>query len=268
MRPPIKWHGGKYYQTETLLSLTPEHTHYVETHAGGLNMLWAKDPHGISEVINDLNHHLTNFYKILRCEQRFPVFQQAIELTPFSRHEFDQTFSQGISDSIGHAVQFFIQNRMSRQGLGKDFATLSKTRTRRGMNEQVSSYLSSIEGLPEIHERLRRVVIECDHAPHVIKREDSEHTFFYCDPPYPHWVRSSTNEYGEWEMSEEEHVELLETLSAIRGKFLLSTYPNDLYWDYAAENGWWYVDLEIDNKASSGKTKRKMTERIFGNYHE
>ena len=60
---------------------------------------------------------------------------------------------------VERAVNFFIRCRQSRAGCFKDFATLSRTRTRRGMNEQASAWLTVIDGLPEVHARLKRVVI-------------------------------------------------------------------------------------------------------------
>jgi hypothetical protein len=41
------------------------------------------------------------------------------------------------------------------------------------MNEQASSWLTAIDGLPEIHERLKRVVVLNEDAVTVIRREDS-----------------------------------------------------------------------------------------------
>jgi hypothetical protein len=55
-------------------------------------------------------------------------------------------------------------------------------------------------------------------------------------------------------------------LGAVRGKFLLSGYRNALY-DAAAERyGWRRTDIQIDNKASSKKTKPTKTECLWSNY--
>ena len=36
---PLKWHGGKHYLADRIISLIPPHTHYVEPYAGGLSVL-------------------------------------------------------------------------------------------------------------------------------------------------------------------------------------------------------------------------------------
>lgn len=226
---------------------------------------------GHSEVVNDVNWMLTNFWKVLQLDAELERFTRIVEATPFSEYEFDASecgFQGPGSISVHHAVWFFIRYRQSRQGIGNDFATLSRNRTRRGMNEQVSSWLTAIEGLPEIHERLKRVVILCHDALSVIKSQDGQNTMFYLDPPYLHSTRSGklANKDYEFEMTEEDHARLLRSLTEVEGHFILSGYRSDLYDSFASVNAWRRVDIEIDNKASSAKTKEKKIECLWMNY--
>ena len=134
------------------------------------------------------------------------------------------------------------------------------------MNEQVSAWLTAVEGLPKIHERLKTVVILNDDALSVIRSQDGPHTLFYCDPPYLHETRTSTNAYGDNEITVEQHRELLDVLTNIEGKFILSGYPSGLYEEFAQRHGWQRQDILIDNKASSKKTKDRKTECLWTNY--
>src|SRR5215213_9321604 len=68
---PLKWHGGKAYLASKIVAMMPSHLHYVEPFAGGLSVLLAKDPEGVSEVVNDLNGGLSNFWHVLRDDARF-----------------------------------------------------------------------------------------------------------------------------------------------------------------------------------------------------
>ena len=147
----------------------------------------------------------------------------------------------------------------------RDFATLSRNRTRSGMNEQVSAWLNVVEGLPDVHERLRSVVILNQSACEVIKKQDGEHTLFYCDPPYLHETRATTGEYA-FEMTESQHRELLDVLSGISGRFMLSGYPSELYREWEERHGWKRHETLIDNKAAAGKVKEKKTECLWCNY--
>ena len=282
LTPPIKWHGGKHYLANWIIEKMPPHLHYVEPYFGGGAVLLARDPdkdwmangktrlpaslHGCSEVVNDVNRELTNFWQVLRDPAQFEKFRTRLEFTPFSAIEWAASAQTSNSaDPIELAAAFFISARQSRQGLMKSFATLSRNRTRRGMNEQVSSYLSAIDGLEDVHQRLRSVVILNDDACTVIRQQDGPHTLFYCDPPYVHDTRTAKDAYAH-EMTLEQHTGLLETLASIQGKFLLSGYRSALYDEFAARLGWRRADRLIDNKASSMKSKETKCECLWMNY--
>jgi DNA adenine methylase len=265
---PIKWHGGKTYLAARIIELMPDHVHYVEPFFGGGAVFFRKPDSLIachSEVINDLFGELVNFWRVLKSESLFVEFEKRMNLTPFAKPVWEDAFDETSDNPVDRASGFFIRYRQSRQGLGNSFATMSRTRTRRGMNEQVSSWLSAVEGLPVAHERLKRVVIFCEDAVKLIRQEDDPKSFFYCDPPYITATRSSKEAYT-YEMTNAQHSELLECLGCLSGKFLLSGYPNPLYDSAAAKFGWNRVDIQIDNKASSLKTKPTKTECLWSNY--
>ena len=155
---PLKWHGGKHYLAQRIIGLMPEHTHYAEPFAGGLAVLLQKDPYGISEAVNDLHSELIELLAGAGKTANYSKhFYRRLECTPLSQTLFDAAASQ-TGSAVDRAVQFFIRARQSRQGLQRDYTTPT-TRTRRGMNEQVSAWLTAVAGLPEIHQRLLRVEI-------------------------------------------------------------------------------------------------------------
>ncbi|MBA2116088.1 hypothetical protein HOV93_32770 [Planctomycetes bacterium FF15] len=265
---PIKWHGGKFYLAARIVGQFPDHVHYIEPYFGGGAVFFRKPDNlieGHSEVINDVYEELVTFWRVLQSKKQFSEMQRRLSLTPFAKPVWERALEVNSKDPVERACAFFVRYRQSRQGLGRDFATMSRSRTRRGMNEQVSSWLSAIEGLEEAHERLSRVAIYCDDAVDVIEREDTEHTFFYCDPPYLLDTRVAKQAYT-FEMSNEQHEKLLTALGNAKGKFLLSGYRNKLYDDAAGHYGWNRLDIEIDNKASSQKKKPTKTECLWSNY--
>ncbi len=283
---PLKWHGGKYYLRKWIVGLMPAHLHYVEPFFGGGGILLARDPErdwmstdgkkltaalqGCSEVANDIHGELINFWRVLQSPEDFQAFSQRIALTPFSEAEFDEALerARGADSSatvVQRAVHFFILARQSRQGLMRDFATLSRNRTRSRINEQVSAWLNVVEGLADVHERLRNVVILNQSATDVIRKQDGLSTLFYCDPPYVHETRSTTGQYAH-EMTEQQHCELLDVLASIQGKFMLSGYPSELYSKWEQRHGWTRHEFLIDNKAASGKVKEKKTECLWCNF--
>lgn len=265
---PLKWHGGKGAfngkLAKWIISLMPPHLHYVEPFFGGGSVLLHKDPEGVSEVVNDLSADLTNFWRVLATTPDRML--RELWGTPFAQYVFDGA-EQALADSdnVRRATAFFIRCRQSRQGLQKDFATLSRNRTRGGMNEQVSAWLTAVEGLPDVHARLKRVVILNRPALDVIKQQDGPETCFYLDPPYLHATRTTTKDYSH-EMSEAEHALLLSCLNNLQGKFLLSGYRSDMYDTAAEQFGWSRREFPIVNNASGKAEKEIKTECVWTNF--
>lgn len=270
MKSPLKWHGGKYYLRRWLRQRFPKHLHYAEPYFGGGEALFAGSGEGVSECVNDLNSGLTNFWLCLQSDELIDKLKRYLESVPFSSIEWLRAgkriypMTPGVPD-LPAAGNFFILNRQSRQGLMEDFATLSRKRTRGGMNEQVSSWLSAIEGLPEAHGRMKRVVVENMDALAFIRKNDGPATFFYCDPPYIHESRLSTDAY-EFEMTDEEHIAMLDVLSKIEGKFMLSGYYSQLYDAYASAFDWRMDSKSVANSASGKGKKDRKIEMIWTNY--
>jgi DNA adenine methylase len=256
----------------------PRHLHYVEPFAGGLAVLLARDPadprlwagdtggtRGVSEVVNDLDGRLTNFYRVLQDLGMFEHFRRRVQAMQLNRREWEAARDrQPSGDPVTDAVAFFVLCRQSRSGLMKTFTPLTRSRTRRGMNGNSSEWTSAVEGLADVHQRLRGVVVENLPAVELIRREDTPGTLFYCDPPYLHETRTARRAYGPFEMTQADHTELLAVLGACKGKVMLSGYPSRLYAEELA--GWTCHTLDVPNQASGAKVKGRETECLWCNF--
>ena len=223
-------------------------------------------PHeGVSELVNDINEKLVNFWRVLQGESTFQQFRRIVEDIPIARAEWEKAHTYvPTSDPVADAVAFFVDCRQSLAGRMKGFTAPTRTRTRRRMNGNVSEWLTAVDGLPDIHSRLRRVFIENLPAVTLIRREDGPDTLFYCDPPYLHDTRTSPNAYGNHEMNEADHRQLLLALRSCKGKVMLSGYPSELY--EADLGGWTRHDFDLPNNAAGGDAKRRMTECLWCNF--
>jgi DNA adenine methylase len=253
-----------------IVALMPPHTHYVEPYAGGLSVLLAKSPKGVSEVVNDLNSGLSNLWAVLADDDLFGRFRRFAEATPFSEAVWQNAMTaleehgSGM-DPVSWAWAFFVACRQSLAGRMQGFTGVTKTRTRGGMNGEVSAWLGAVEGLPAVHERLKRVLILNRPALDVIRGQDGPQTLFYLDPPYLAETRTAPEVYAH-EMTEQDHAKLLVALTNIKGKFLLSGYRSNLYDEQARVCGWHRTDFDIANHSAGGKTKRRMTECVWTNF--
>jgi DNA adenine methylase len=261
----LKWPGGKNYLAEKIIALFPRHIHYVEGFFGSGAVLFKKSPFNCSEVVNDLNEELINFWQVLRDPLRFQTFLRVVQATPFSEKFWIETISnQRNTDETTKAIAFFIRCRQSMMGGMKSFAPISKSRTRQGMNEQVAAWLTAVEGLPEAHARLKRVLILNRHIIELLRTQDSPDTFFYLDPPYVPDSRVANGMYKH-EMTEQDHKNFLNQLTPLRGKWILSGYSTPLY--ESMLKGYRRVEVKIANNMSTEDVKEIKTEVLWMNFN-
>ena len=225
------WYGGKFSHLDFILPNLPEDAqHFCDVFGGSAAVIINRPPAPV-ETYNDIDSELANFFRMLRDDGDELI--RAIGLTPFSREELARAceYEPGLSERE-RARRFFVRARQTRTGLAQRssegrWAHCVLT-SRAGMAGAVSRWLGSVDGLTEITLRLQRVQIENAPALEVIQRYDTPDTVFYLDPPYVHSARGDTSAY-ENEMSDDDHAELAEVLSSIRGRAVLSGYRTPLY---------------------------------------
>ncbi len=259
------WYGGKFSHLDWLLPLLPTCHHYCEPFGGSAAVLLNRAPSPV-ETYNDLDGEVAIFFRVLRDDKE--QLLEAIGLTPFSREEFATAcvIDPEVSP-LERARRFFVRARQVRTGLAQT-ASLGrwancKNTSRGGMSGVVRRWLGSLEGLPEIAERLLRVQIENRPAVEAIHLYDSPQTLFYCDPPYVHLTRGDNNAYG-YEMTDDEHRELAEVLNAVQGLVAVSNYPCELM-DMLYPPPKWVKTVSPAKTIHS--TKDKRTEALWTNYN-
>jgi len=257
------WYGGKFNHLNWLLPLLPEAHHYCEPFGGSGAVLLNRDPAPV-ETYNDIDGEVVNFFRVLRNQGTKLI--KALAMTPFSREEFHLAISDYGAHLTGleRARRFFVRARQVRTGLAQTaslgrWANCKRT-SRAGMSGVVSRWLGSIEGLPEITDRLLRVQIENRPALELIRLYDSPETLFYCDPPYPHDSRGDSKAYA-FEMTDAEHEELARLLNGVRAKIAISGYRCDLF---DSLYGDWRCEESPPKKCHSVKSVR--TEVVWMNY--
>jgi len=262
-----------------LLKLLPPHDSYkiyVEPFGGGASLLFAKKPSPV-EVYNDLDEGLVNFFRVLRDEEKFKKFYHKVVLTPYSRKEFYDCRETWVrcEDKIERAYRWYVVARMSFGGMFDSGWGFIVNLSHNGMSAAVSSWLSMVEMLPEIHQRIMRVQIECKDFREIIRTYDTEESFFYVDPPY---VPDTRRDGGyKHEMTLEDHKELVEMLLKVKGKVMLSGYAHPVY-EPLEKSGWNRIDFKTACHAigrtrytgilgeGSAKKKQPRIESVWRNY--
>lgn len=238
-RPILRWHGGKWRLAPWIISHFPRHRTYVEPYGGAASVLMRK-PSTYAEVYNDLDHEVVDLFRVLRNPDHAARLQDLLRLTPFARHEFREAYEYS-DDVVERCRRLIIRSFM---GFGSN-AHASAEKGHRSTGFRASS---SRSGTTPAHDwanypdamqlmiaRLSRVVIESRPAIEVMAHHDRVDTLHYVDPPYVHATRAQGNKYDlgwrmyRYEMTDRDHMELLDFLRECEGMVVLSGYPSPLY---------------------------------------
>lgn len=245
-----------------IMPLIPEHGCYVEPFCGGSTVLFAKK-RSQNEIINDTNDDLINFYRILKDKEQSKKLISMCKSSLYSRSthmEANNLFKTGTKIEKAWALWYKINTGFS----GKLDGGFSITRM---TNSSHAMRLTNLKNnLQYISKRLEETQIENINAIKCIKIYDAEHIFFYLDPPY---LNADQGHYRGY--TKENFIELLETLSNIKGKFLLSCYPGSEIESYMEKEGWNFFKIEqriraVNKNASKESKKKFKTEMLVWNY--
>jgi len=240
LRSPIKWFGGKGNMVSKLLPLFPTHKSYVEVFGGGGSMLFAKSP-SAKEVYNDIDEGLVNMFTVIKEPDTFNRLFHLLNWTPYARSEyFDCYETMNDDDLVIKAYKWMVVSRQSFSGYqGKWSSVVSLVRSE--MAATCNQWQSILRMLPDISSRLSDVTIICKTWKDVLNEYKDKDTLVYLDPPYIH----STRRDGEYrfEMSNEDHEDMVDYLLSYSGMVLLSGYVHPIY-ERLESNGWVRTDIE------------------------
>lgn len=229
-KPVLRYHGAKFRLASWIIGFFPPHACYVEPFGGAAGVLLQK-PRAYAEVYNDLDGDVANFFRVLRAPDTRAQLIEAVTLTPYHRDEFELAWEPA-NDPIESARRLCIRAQM---GFGSAGATKSATGfridTKReyGTAQQLWAYYPS--ALADAGQRLTGVLVENRQAIEVMKMHDGPQTLHFVDPPYLHSTRvmSGSERYYRHEMTDEDHLALIQALHELEGMVVLSGYSSDLY---------------------------------------
>lgn len=242
--------GGKWAKV-VITAGEPLSVYYDGKRIGGAGwVLFGLDPKpSCFEVFNDADGNLINLYRCIKyhCAE----LQRELEGLTASREMFfdykNQLTGPGLTD-IQRAARFYYLIRCSFGSSRRTFKTSQIVFSNR------LSYLS------EIQERLKRVTIENLDFAHLIRTYDRPDALFYLGPPY--W---GTERHYDAAFSMEDHRRLRDTLSGIKGKFVLSygdcPEVRELYTGYKIEG----VSRK-DTLSTKGNNQSNFAEVIISNF--
>lgn len=230
--PAIRYHGGKFRLASWIISHFPEHRCYVEPFGGAASVLLKKKPSD-AEVYNDLDGDVVNLFRVLRDPLASQRLIEACALTPYSRAEFRCAYDP-TEDPVEKARRLIVRATM---GFGSAGATKGCTGfrldTKRNSATAQKIWSRQPDNLAAVASRFSGVLVENRDAIQCMRDHDTPTTLHFVDPPYVHETRVSVakNNAYRFEMTDAQHVELLDALKGLQGAVVLCGYDTEIYND-------------------------------------
>lgn len=219
----VPYIGGKARIADWIISMFPEHKSYVEVFGGAGWVMLDKEPSAL-EVYNDIDNDLINLFRVVQDPEKCRKLANMYKWALHSRSEFVRLRNiwrlKTYKNDIEHAYCFSYYMCAARLGKrsGMSFK-ISKVASAKGP----ASLQSFARRLLATRNRLKTVIIESLDYVDLIKKYDTPQTLFYLDPPY---IKSDYYYCVNW--TKDDHRRLSNTLSEIKGKFILSYYDSSL----------------------------------------
>lgn len=238
----LKRKGGKWKHSNRLLELIPDHKLYVEPYFGSGAIFFKKKGCNLS-VLNDIDGDVVNLFKVIRDKPLDLAY--AIDMTPYSREEYNDCYKEdGNINSIEKARRFLVRSNMAfgvtssyKPGWrisGVKDSVRREARTNKEWNRLPNSIVN-------ISAMLKNAEIECRDAIEVIEKYNNDNVFMYIDPPYV--LSTRYRDYYKHELSDEDHIKLLEVINKSKAKIMLSGYDNEIYSRYL--NEWTKLSFKV-----------------------
>lgn len=294
-KPFLKWAGGKTQLLPTIDSFLPEsfrhekEVTYIEPFVGGGAMLFfmlQKYPNIKRAIINDINSHLTNTYKVIK-NNPYSLIESLSEIQSIFRslQEFEDrknfylkirnSFNQDGVTEIEEASYMIFLNRTCFNGLYREN---SKGEFNVPFGRYANPTICDEALILADSKLLQKVEILNGDFSSTIDFVDG-YTFFYFDPPYrPLDATSSFNSYVKESFNDDEQKRLKDFYALLtkRGcKTLLSnsdckgrnekdTFFDDLYEDFFIERV--FAKRNINANAYKRGVLTELLIRNYSNY--
>lgn len=268
MNSPCKYFGGKNGMFNQIIKHFPKngtYNTYIEPFGGSYAIGFHTPVDRIApiEIYNDLYNNVYSLFKVLSDERWFAEFKRLCDLSYYNeqmRKDYKEDLKRDDLGIIERAFKFFYVNRSSHNGIGG----FSMNRViRRGMAKSVSDYLSTVDRLPEIHDRLSRVTVYNRDAIEIMEKFNQPNVFMYLDPPYVLSTRSSAERYAV-DMTDEQQEAFINTCIDSKAKLLISGYDCDLY-NKLIDNGFTKASFTV-NTIDGARNPKTKVESLWLNY--
>jgi len=255
-RPLLRYYGGKWNIADFIIQHFPPHRIYLEPFGGGASVLFRKQRAEV-EIYNDIDPEMVNVFEVIADEKLFKKLKHMLLWTPYSRSIYENAYTV-TGDRVKMAWRTLVLAGLghgAKAAKRTGFRSSDATKMRKNGASEWSNWKIQLDNF---RERMANVVIESIDANILIGKYNYPDCLVYIDPPY---LKSSIefhdkSGYYKYEIDEEQHIQLAETLKIFKGMVIISGYDNELYRELFKG---WQTDrcLSYAQGNKNGKTPRK-----------
>jgi len=263
LRAPFSYPGGKAKSVLSIIPHLPYKRSYIEPFGGAASILLARQSSEL-EVFNDRFAGVVALYRCLRDSEKSRLLSKRLEMIVSAREEFVwcKTTWENHKDDVERAARWYYMVMNSFSSLGRNFGRSTSGK------QQAGKIHNHLQYFDQLHQRLKFVLIENQDYGMMLRDFDNDEAVFYLDPPY-FGVARGTYKY---EMTNDEHRHMLNTVMNMKAFVAVSGYHNELYdsfkWDEIHE---WESPVSIrpmafheeNNKATGEAAQRDSATEVL-----
>lgn len=254
MKSVLKYPGAKWRIAPWIVKRIPNHHTYLEPFFGSGAILFSKPPSAI-EMVSDVDDNVVNVFKCIQKDSQY--LARIIAITPFARKIYDNTFEQKAPDDDFEKAAWFLTQCWQGHGFRTNGYKVGWKNDVQGREDMYAckNWYRLPQWIVGITDRLKQVQIDNKPFDEIIPRFKYSNVFIYCDPPYI--LSTRTGKQYKHEMTEQDHLRLLELLIEHPGPVILSGYDNDLYNNTL--KGWCKDSIAGSAEYYGGKCRTEVT---------
>ena len=252
--------GAKSKLIRKWRSAFPKHEMFVSVFGGSATDILFKRKSKL-EVFNDLDDDINNVFRVLR-KQEAELIQLVCRTPARSRSVYHEAVEilESSTDALARAWAFLVVTHQTIRTKHPVLSGKSGYAALKKCDHVTTQWVKLPETIRMVADRFKQVQLERLDFRELIPKFDSDHTFFFVDPPY-HFESDRTQRLYVHEMNDADHAELLALLKRAKGMVWLCGYDCSLY---RTELAHWRVTEHAT--ATQHHTRSPRSEMVWTNF--
>ena len=239
MNSLLRYPGGKFYMLEDIIGIINKSgkNAIIDVFSGSGKILL--NINARIKVYNDINGNIVNFFNEVKHNKNNIIKKLSYAIN--SRELFN-LYNEPTPDNTENAFRFLYRNILSFNGEGRNYSYSIKR------NKSIT-LLNIDKALNKFYDDIKYWTIENLDYREIIKKYDSEDSFFYLDPPY-----HNIKDLYDYNLNDDDYIEIKKLLENIKGKYLLNINEDDFILNLFGEPN---LRKEYTNFGVNGRNARK-----------